>query len=89
MHLSVGAALPEDLKQNIWHYSGKSKFGHFKLKPFLGRSPASSEATSPDIPSNGKPTTPPLQPIEEDLSLMETLSVCSSPDVRNFETTDL
>ncbi|XP_067015771.1 LIM domain kinase 1 [Anabrus simplex] len=50
MHLSVGAALPQDLEFDIYHYTG--------------RSPSSSESTTPEaLTPSANP--PPLQPIKE------------------------
>lgn len=74
MHLSVGVPLPQDLVFDIYNYSGT--YGqvpvvdanltcHYNcLIYFLGKSPNSSESTTPE---DSVPATvpPPLLPIEE------------------------
>ncbi|KAE8746611.1 hypothetical protein FOCC_FOCC006595 [Frankliniella occidentalis] len=53
MHISVGAPLPNDLKMDIYNYSG--------------RSPNSSESTTPEArtPESVRPNPPPLHAIKE------------------------
>ncbi|KAL0267249.1 UNVERIFIED_CONTAM: hypothetical protein PYX00_009578 [Menopon gallinae] len=70
MHLSVGVPLPHDLELHIYNYSGKS--------------PSSSESTTPESLTS---TVPPLHPIKEGQPVLGCTQACRDPSP--IETTAL